>query len=111
LDLEEKFETVANQLLATFIVIVLAFIALIFGLIAGALAMGKLLGDPLWGFLIITGILIVVTLIVHAVRPRIITAPWTKKKSTPELKERPTLPQLPESAGQPKANISDGSGS
>ena len=96
LDLEERFESMANQILATIIVIVLAFITILFALIAGSLALGNWLGDPLWGFLIVTGLLALITLIVHIRQPRIVKAPWKKKaKALPEATEKQVAAQLP----------------
>lgn len=76
IELEERFESLANQILATLLVIVLAATTALFALIAGALAIGNWLGDPLWGFLIVTGVLALVTVVVHLIQPRFVKAPW-----------------------------------
>ncbi len=95
LELEERFESLANHILATLLVIVLAFTTLLFGLVAGALAIGNWLGDPLWGFLIVTGGLALITVLVHLIRPHFVKAPWkgTSKQLT-AAKPSTTVPTI-----------------
>ena len=93
LDLEEKFETIANQLLSALLVVVLAFMTLMFGLVAASLALGKVFGDPLWGFLATTAALAVITVIIRVVKPRMIRASWSERSE--EQKETETTPALP----------------
>lgn len=110
IELEERFETLANQILATLVVIVLAFITLLFALIAGSLAIGNWLGDPLWGFLVVTGVLAVITAVVHISKPRFVRAPWVKEPDTESKKlpaaTIPDLPKLPESSNSSKGTES-----
>ena len=79
LELEERFETLANQILGTLVVIVLAFVTVLFALIAASVAIGNWLGDPLWGFLVVTGILVIATVVVHVIQPRFVKAPWVNQ--------------------------------
>jgi len=110
-ELEEKFETVANQLLSTFLVLILAFITLMFALVAASLGIGKLLGDPLWGFLVVTGVLALATIIVRLARPKFISAPWTGSgKETKALKEERPEARLPQTTESSNITQSDGSG-
>lgn len=110
LELEERFETLANNILATILVVVLAFITLLFALIAGALALGNWLGDPLWGFLIVTGVLALLTVAVHLGRPRIVKAPWKKKrKALPAPKETTAAAQIPQVTESAPLDRTDGS--
>ncbi len=110
LELEERFETLANNILATVLVVVLAFITVLFALIAGALALGNWLGDPLWGFLIVTGVLALLTVAVHLGRPRIVKAPWKKKaRELPASKETTAAAQIPLVAESALTDGTDGS--
>ncbi len=99
MDLEEKFETMANQVLSTFVVILLAGVTVLFALVAASLGLGGWLGHPAWGFLAVTGILTLLTLAIHHARPRIIKAPkiW-KKKELPAPEKKPIRGELPPAA-------------
>lgn len=107
LELEERFESLANHILGTLLVVVLVFITVLFALIVGALAIGNWLGDPLWGFLVVTGALALITVIVHLSNPRFVKAPWKgTAKKLPAAKGSDTvrLPQVAESAKKEHKN-------
>jgi len=91
LEVEDRFETVANQLLSAMLVVILAFTTLIFALIAISLGIGMLLGDPLWGFLVTTLLLAIATIVARVVKPRIVKAPWAGRSE-----DEPGSPRLPE---------------
>ncbi|GMQ82491.1 MAG: hypothetical protein BMS9Abin05_1945 [Rhodothermia bacterium] len=112
LELEERFESLANHIVATLLVIVLAFTTVLFALIAAALAIGNWLGDPLWGFLIVTGGLALITVIVHLIKPKFIKAPWKgTTKRLPAAKPPRTTPRtarLPQVAETTETKNQDG---
>jgi hypothetical protein len=118
LEVEDRFETVANQLLSTMLVIVLAFTTLIFALIAASLGIGKLLGDPLWGFLATTLVLAAATIVVRLFKPRIVKAPWanrsgmeSEKDVLPEHGAQARLPEVATPSNDHESSeVSDGRG-
>lgn len=99
LDLEEKIETLANQVLSTFLVIVLAAVTALFILVAGAFGLGQWLGHPAWGFLSVSGLLALVTILIHFRHPRLVKAPnILRKKTLPESRTKAVKAELPEVA-------------
>jgi len=74
LDLEERFETIANQTILTLVVIGIGATSLFFALVAAALGLGSLLSSPALGFLVVSIILAVVMWFVNRWRPRFVNA-------------------------------------
>ena len=72
LEIEERVEKKANDLALKIILGVLAGLAGFFALVTGALALGAWLGHPAWGFLIVTGLLVLTAVVVRAAHPHLI---------------------------------------
>lgn len=99
LEIEQKIETLANQVVSTFLVIVLAAVTALFILVAAALGLGQWLGHPAWGFLAVSGALGLVTILIHFRRPRLVKAPnILRKKALPESSNKAIKAELPEVA-------------
>ncbi len=72
MEIEEKVDEKVNQALTGAVVGVLALLAITFGLVAAALGIGEWLGHPAWGFLVIMGILLVVTFVLWSRKPKMV---------------------------------------
>lgn len=71
IEVEERIDERLNQLLlAVIMAVILLFIA-IFLLITIALGLGWWLGHPMWGFLIVTGVLALTGATLYRLRPRL----------------------------------------
>jgi Putative Actinobacterial Holin-X, holin superfamily III len=89
IDIEERIETVANEVLSTVVVAILIFLIVIFLLVGAALGLGPVLGHPAWGFLAVAGFMGLVTLAIHFIRPRVIKAPNLRsRKALPAPREK-----------------------
>lgn len=72
MDIEEKVDARLNRAIVGGVVGALAFLSLTFGLVAASLGLGAWLGHDAWGFLAVTGLLLVVTAILLLLKPRVI---------------------------------------
>ncbi len=72
MDVEEKVDARINRAMVGAIVGALAFLGLTFALIAAALGLGTLFGHSAWGFLTVAGVLIIITVVLLAAKPRIV---------------------------------------
>lgn len=89
LEIEERIEKVANQLISTIVVIVLALFALMFLLLGVAEILGQWLQNPAYGFLIVAAVLGLITLVVHKTHPRIVRSSGNKAKKILEAADEP----------------------
>ena len=80
-DLEDRIERIANELLSAVVVFVLLFLIIVFLLVGLALGLGPVLGHPAWGFVSVAGILVVMALIIHFIKPRFIKGPNLRPRS------------------------------
>lgn len=71
-ELEERVEAKANEIALAVAVVGVVVLAVLFGLITLALALGAWLGHPAWGFLIVTGLLAGLAAVLRAARPEFI---------------------------------------
>ena len=72
LEVEEKVEQKINQAVVGGVLALMALLVLVFGLVALALGLGAWLGHPAWGFLMVTILLALITVILLKLRPRLI---------------------------------------
>lgn len=72
IEIEETVDKRVNQAVTGAVVAALAGMAALFALTAAALGIGEWLGHPAWGFLIVAGFLIVITIIVRVMKPRVV---------------------------------------
>lgn len=69
MEVEERVDTLRNNLALGITLALLGFFAALFGLTTIALGLGWLLGHPFWGFLIVSGLLILVVVALRAAQP------------------------------------------
>jgi hypothetical protein len=72
IDVEERVEDKVSEAMAGAALVALGALTALFLLIAAAFGLGELLGHPGYGFLVVGGVLLVVTLIIRQVRPRLV---------------------------------------
>jgi hypothetical protein len=72
MDIEAKVDARLNRAIVGGVVGGLAFLTLTFGLVAASLGIGAWLGHDAWGFLAVAGFLLVVTVILLLLKPRVI---------------------------------------
>lgn len=72
MELEERVEAKANEIALGVVVAGVALLAVVFGLVTAALALGALLGHPAWGFLIVTALLALLAAVLRAARPELV---------------------------------------
>ncbi len=72
IEIEDKVNLRVNEAVVNAAVAVIGIMCLFFLLVAGALALGQLLDNMVYGFLIVAGALLLILLIVLMVRPRLI---------------------------------------
>ena len=92
LEIDEKIDEKMNQAIIGIIVGVIAFLALVFGLTALALGLGAWLGHAAWGFLLVAGVLVLVTGLLWALKPKMV-APSKSKKKDPAKQKNPAIPE------------------
>ena len=68
LEIREKIKERQSDVIAGVVIGVFLVIAVVFGLVAAALGLGAWLGHPAWGFLVVTGLLLTIALVVYGVR-------------------------------------------
>ena len=72
LEVEQRIESKANEVLLGIIVAAFGILAGVFGLVALALGFGAALGHPAWGFLIVTLLLVGIILVLRAAQPEFV---------------------------------------
>jgi fatty acid desaturase len=72
LEVEARVEDKVNEATAGVLIAIIAALALVFLLIAAAIAIGNWLGNAVWGFLIVAAGLVVLTLVTWAAKPRLV---------------------------------------
>jgi len=95
-DVEERIEKAANEIIAIVMVAVLGLFALAFLLHGVAIWLGEALGGVQWGYLIVAAVLGLTTLALKSARPD-----FVRRRSG---KEEAATERLPASAG-PKAEL------
>lgn len=94
IDMEERIESLANEVLSKVVIAILVFLIVIFLLIGAALGLGPIMGHPAWGFLAVAGIIGLMTLAVHLIKPRFVRGPNLRPQQT-----------LPERSGKEIAGV------
>lgn len=69
IEVEERVDEIRNDVALGLTLAFLGFFAVLFGLTTVALGLGWLLGHPFWGFLLVSGLLILVVVALRAARP------------------------------------------
>jgi hypothetical protein len=72
MDLEDRIDVIANQTILTLVIIGIGGASMFFGLFAAAFGLGLLFGNNALGFLAMSVLLAVVTVLMNYVRPRFI---------------------------------------
>jgi Putative Actinobacterial Holin-X, holin superfamily III len=72
LDVEEKIDSLANKFVSGAVVVATGALALVFSLVAAALALGDLWGRNSLGFMAVGGSLFLVALLIQLVKPRLV---------------------------------------
>lgn len=72
MEVEDKIDARVNRVVVGAVVGALGLLGLSFALVAASLGLGALAGHDAWGFLIVAGILILVTLLLLVIKPRIV---------------------------------------
>ncbi|WP_456425121.1 phage holin family protein [Rhodocaloribacter sp.] len=81
MEVEERVEQKLNQALLGAMLVVVAFLALVFALTALALGLGSWLGHDAWGFLAVTGLLALVAVALRLLKPRMVRMRDEKRPS------------------------------
>jgi len=103
-EIEERIEKMANELIAIIIVVVLGLFAVAFLLHGVAIWIGEALGGTQWGYLIVAGVLGLITLIVKATKPDFV---GHQKKSEPaQIPAPPTTRKLEQTSSSPMSTES-----
>lgn len=110
LDFEDRIRLAANQAALTAIVIVISLFALLFGLVAAGEALGAWFDSRSLGFLALAAVLVLVAVVIHLARPRLVEPATTTEKDTDDPDRlssgtdgRPALAE----AGSPNPRESD----
>ncbi len=93
MEIEERIESVANQVISVIAVAVLALFTALFLLLGVAQFLGEWLGRDAWGYVIVGVVLALVTVFIHSSKPRFIK----RLPDTPSNKKIESLPQQKES--------------
>ena len=72
MEIEERIESVANQVISVIAVAVLALFTALFLLLGAAQFLGEWLGRDAWGYVIVGVVLALVTVFIHSSKPRFI---------------------------------------
>ncbi|MBS1914736.1 MAG: phage holin family protein [Bacteroidetes bacterium] len=75
LNTAEKTSTIVANIIARLVVMVIAIFFILFLSISAALALGKLTGENYWGYLIISGVYLLIALMVWAGREKLLRLP------------------------------------
>ena len=81
MDVEDRIDSRINRAVTGALVAAIGLLGLTFMLVAAALALGTLLGHRGWGFLLVGGILAVISLVLMAVKPRVVSISTNNSKS------------------------------
>lgn len=107
-EIEERIEKMANELIAIIIVVVLGLFAVAFLLHGVAIWIGEALGGTQWGYLIVAGVLGLITLIVKATKPDFV---GRQKSSAPaQIPAPPVTKKLGQSSTSNKPDKPDEEG-
>lgn len=69
LELEERVDALRNEVALSVTLAFFGFFSALFVLVTIALGLGWLLGHPFWGFLIVSGVLVLISVVLSQVRP------------------------------------------
>lgn len=69
LELEERVDNLRNEVALGVTLAFFGFFAALFVLVTIALGLGWLLGHPFWGFLIVSGVLVLISVVLSQTRP------------------------------------------
>lgn len=72
IEVEERVEAQANQVVLGILLAGIGLLAVVFGLVTLALGLGAWLGHPAWGFLAVTGLLILLAVLLRAAQPELV---------------------------------------
>ncbi len=89
IEVEERVEAQANQIALGVILAGLGLLAVLFGLTALGFGLGALFGHPGWGFLAVTGLLLLLAVILRAAQPELVDVDLRSKPS-PDAEPPPT---------------------
>ncbi len=81
MDVEDRIDARLNRAIVGTVVAAVGFLGLTFALVAGALALGSWLGHVAWGFLIVAGLLLLITVLLVALKPRVVSVSGNNAKS------------------------------
>jgi len=97
-DIEERIEKAANEVIAVIMVAVLGLFALAFLLHGLAIWLGGALGGTHWGYLIVAGVLALTTIALRSVKPDFMSRRQQAPSSKEEALQEPGSPKaiLPE---------------
>ncbi|RMF60857.1 MAG: hypothetical protein D6746_06280 [Bacteroidetes bacterium] len=87
--IEERVEERINQAVLAALVAGVALLALVFALVAASLGLGAWLGHPAWGFLIVASVLLLLALVLHRLRPRMVRRRPGKRQNDAQEKTSP----------------------
>lgn len=83
IEIEERIEKQANQVALGILMAGLGLLAVVFGLSALALGLGAWLGHPAWGFLAVTGLLVLLVVLLRAAQPELVDVDLRSKHGPP----------------------------
>lgn len=81
IEIEERIEAQANKIVLGIMLASIGLLAVVFGLVTLALGIGAWLGHPAWGFLVVTGLLAVLLIVLRAARPVLVDIDLSRKPS------------------------------
>lgn len=79
LDLEDRVDRKVNEAAKGAIVASMALIALVFVLLTAAIGLGQLFDNMFYGFLSVTGFIVLVMIITMLIKPRLVTIKFTDR--------------------------------
>lgn len=72
LEVEEKVDKLRNEIALGLTLAFFGFFAALFVLVTAALGLGWVLGHPFWGFLIVSGVLVLIVTVLASARPDLV---------------------------------------
>lgn len=103
LELEERVDTLQNQIALGVTMAILAFFAGLFGLTTAALGLGWLLGHPFWGFGIVFLALVLFLVVLQAAKPELVPRPDLFQKMRRSGEDHAS-PDASDASAQPPAS-------
>lgn len=111
LELEEKVDKLRNEIALGLTLAFLGFFATLFVLTTTAIGLGWILGHPFWGFLIVTGVLVLIVTVLASARPDLVPPSnffdQIRGSNAPDDKDGRPIRDAPSSVADDPANTTE----